>query len=275
MKAIVLIADYGTDSLAVGEVSLALSRHLIAPLPIHVVASRPFSTIHTGFLLDQLQRHLPSGEASQYVFFLNTDPRTHTEAETANAEGSPLYVARLANGAWVVTPNAGHCLSFVKPSIAELWKARCPADGTQFRSRDLFPSVVAAVANGAAAELLDSAQTSVVPDLPAGYVVLHTDNYGNVKTSFTKAEASRLGLGWGDSAVVSMAKREFLVPLRQTIFADKPGELVFAPGSSGSPADPCLELSVRYAGNVEAASAAQLFGSPEPGTPIRIEPAKR
>lgn len=275
MKTIVLIADYGTDSLAVGEVCLSLYRHLASPLPIQVVASRPFNTVHTGFLLDQLQRHLPAGEGANYVFFLNTDPRTHTEAETSNAEGSPLYVAELANGVRVVTPNAGYCLSFVKGSIAKLWKAKCPADGTQFRSRDLFPRIVAAVADGAAAELQEPAQVDVVPDRPAGFLVLHTDNYGNIKTSFTKAEADRLGLSWGDSVVVSMSQREFLVPLRQTIFADKPGELVFAPGSSGDPADPCLELSVRYAGSVEAASAGQLFGFPEPGTAIKIEPAKR
>ncbi|MDO8622266.1 MAG: SAM-dependent chlorinase/fluorinase [bacterium] len=267
MRSLIFIADYGTDPLAVTEAMIAIRQHARATFSVDVVASRPFNTVHTGFLLDQLQRGF-GADGTHAVFYLNTDPRTQTTAATVAAAGSPLVAAQLQNGAWVITPNAGHCLSFVRGAIARLAAIHVAADGSQFRSRDVFPRAVAAALDEALTPLLGSdLPLSTIPSLSDEPVVLHYDNYGNVKTSCTQRTLSALGCSWGDEVRVRIGGHEFRVPMLQTIFADRPGRMVLAPGSSGDVGAPYFELSVRFSGDASVSAAAE-FGWPEPGTPV-------
>ncbi|MFH1430440.1 MAG: hypothetical protein ABIG71_02865 [Candidatus Uhrbacteria bacterium] len=271
MQHLILIADYGDDDLASTEAVLATRRQTTVDFTVDVVATRPFNTIHTAFLLDQLHRGVPSDRGSEYTFFLNTDPRTQTEDGVHAAEGAPLVIATLDSGVRVVTPNAGLCLSLVRNRITSLALAHCDAAGSQFRSRDLFPTVVAAILNGDTASVTGNLLSiERVPTMPPDFVLLHTDNYGNMKTSFTARDREKLGLTWGAEVQVHFAGKSMRVPVVENIFAKPAGTLVFAPGSSGDPANPFFEFSLRYSGNCTS-SAASIFGNPEPGSDIEFQ----
>ncbi|MEK7510507.1 MAG: hypothetical protein AAB567_03080 [Patescibacteria group bacterium] len=271
MKSLVFICDYGEDSLATGEVLAAIQKNARAPFPVFVLAARPLNTIHTGFLLDQMQRNLEREMADSIVFFLNTDPRTHTKEPILQGNGAPLFAAKLANGALVLSPNAGHCLSFVKDKISSLRIISLPEAKTQFRSRDLFSSFVAKALLG---ELEESAGSPVsleeIPGLPKEPFIVHIDNYGNIKISYSLAEKERDRIQWGDKVKVRMGEREAEAQAAPSIFAVPPGTLAFAPGSSGDPQNPYFELSLRFQGTLRQ-SAAKVFGWPEPGDNIEIQ----
>lgn len=272
MKQIVFIADYNDDTLAMSEAMLAV-RQLVQKSPnitITPIASRPFNTVHTGFLLAQCNRHLSSAQAKETIFYVNTDPRTHTKKATVAAAGSPLLIAILNNGARVVTPNAGHCLSFVKKDITHLYKAPVSDRGSQFRSRDVFPKAVAGVVDGTIRfATLEEESVDRVQDVPENSVVLHVDNYGNVKTSLTKKDLTQTGLSVGDTIKVRVGKRAVRVVVSDTIFGHQPGTVVLAPGSSGVKNDPYYELSVRFNGKADASGRAS-FHNPEPGIEVKI-----
>lgn len=270
MKSIFLIADYGSDDLATTEVVSALRNLLSEPVFIERVAARAFNTLNTGFLLEQLERGLSSDQASQAVFFLNTDPRTHTKDVAAKAEGSGLYAAVLESGATVISPNAGYCLSFIKEKIEKLSVVNLPAAGTQFRSRDIFPHAVVPAVEGRLEEVLGTeVSLDLIPDLPKGFFVLHNDNYGNIKTSYTKRDLEEARYSEGDIIRVLIGSKEYEACIASTIFTIPPGNLVCAPGSSGDPQNPYIETSLRYNGNPKE-SAAVLFDWPEPGTTVII-----
>lgn len=270
MPHLILIADYGSDGLASTEAILATRRAAATPFTVDLVASRPFNTIHTAFLLDQLHRGIPKGRGADTTFFLNTDPRTQTENGVAAAEGAPLVIATLDTGAHIVTPNAGHCLSLVRPRITSLALARCSAAGSQFRSRDVFPAVVGAVIDGNVAAVTgDTLSIDHVPPMPPEFIVLHIDNYGNVKTSFTERDRMTLGIAWGEEIELQLGATTMRIPVVENIFAESAGSLVFAPGSSGDRTNPGFEVSLRYAGDCSA-SAGAVFGHPEPGSNFAV-----
>lgn len=269
-KSLILIADYGVDSLATTEAILAVRRRTTIPFSADTVASRPFNTLHTGFLADQLQRGFPQGEGRNTVFYLNTDPRTQTTEATIAAAGSSLVVAELRNGAIIVTPNAGYCLSYVKGSIIRLAEINVAAAGSQFRSRDIFPIAVAhALSETLAGITGKELSIDTIPDPPKAFTVLHIDNYGNIKTSFTHRAFEAGGMVWGGAVRVRLAGVTMDATVSPTIFGSIPGKLVLAPGSSGDQENPFFELSIRYDGDCRI-SAGSSFGWPEPGSVLEI-----
>lgn len=250
-----------------------MKRNTKIPFLFTSVASRPFNTVHTGFLLDQLERGLNPLEAKKTVFFLNTDPRTHTKKEMPNSDGSPLLLLTLKSGAVVVSPNAGYCLSFIKERINRCEEITLDTSGTQFRSRDIFPLVVSKALEGTVpAKWRKLTSLDIIPKIPQSNFVLHVDNYGNVKTSITKKRLKELGLNFGDDISIKIGKTKVSAVIQKSIFAGRPGELVFAPGSSGNKEDHYCELSLRFGGDVSK-SGGSSTGWPEPGTEIRIEKA--
>lgn len=270
MKSLVFIADYGSDALATSEVLEAIRRFAGAPFFVHVVASRPFNTINTAFLLEQLHRGMDENQVKQTVFFLNTDPRTHTKEVVHAAGGSIFVVAYLRGGAVVMTPNAGYCLSLVKQNIEKLVEVRVAADGTQFRSRDIFSPVVARALTGDIAPFLGSELSAEerVPDIPSGIFLLHNDNYGNMKLFLQKKALELQKIYEGDEITIQIGQqRKEGVRVASTIFTVLPGTMALAPGSSGPKDNPYYELSVRFDGDVKQ-SAADAFGWPEPGEQI-------
>ncbi len=135
--------------------------------------------------------------------------------------------AMLADGVLVVGPNAGHAFSFVRDEALALREVGVDATGSQFRSRDFFPQLLARIVGGDEACLGDRLAPEAVAELPARRVV-YVDGYGNLKTSWFSAPAAsgdriEVTIG-GQSAVATVSDGTFEVPV---------GEMAFAPGSSG------------------------------------------
>jgi hypothetical protein len=80
------------------------------------------------------------------LIYHNVAPREDdAEARRGNA-GERLAYARLPTGVRVIGVNAGWAFSFVRDAAEELRWAAAPAEGSQFRSRDLFPQAASAIA---------------------------------------------------------------------------------------------------------------------------------
>lgn len=220
-----LIADYGTGDPAFAEVT----QRLLMALPssqISLLSVPPFSTLATGFWIAQLG--LNPGPAERLIYH-NCAPRKDDSQPRSDNEGEGLTYALLLNGVKVVGVNAGYTLSFIKDHAEMLRTVKVSRGGSQFRSRDVFPSAAAAIAKEDFSVLGEPLNPSQIPSAPTDRVAW-IDGYGNIKTTIPahtidlKAE-SKVIVRVGD--VVSDAvysDGSFKVP---------EGTLAFAPGSSG------------------------------------------
>ena len=82
------------------------------------------------------------------IIYHNVAPRADDEEARSGNAGERLAFARLATGVRVIGVNAGHAFSFVLMHKEELRWAAVAAEGSQFRSRDLFPQAAGAIALG-------------------------------------------------------------------------------------------------------------------------------
>src|SRR5918998_5237124 len=139
-----IIADYGHGDLAFAEVVQRIksllpdAEPLLTPVP-------PFATLAAGFCVAQLGLNpAPAGT----LIYHNVAPRQDTpEARGGNA-GERLAFARLPTGVRVIGVHAGYTFSFVRDLAEDLRWAAVPAEGSQFRSRDLFPQAAGGIAVG-------------------------------------------------------------------------------------------------------------------------------
>src|SRR3954469_14687649 len=221
-----VIADYGpTGDLAFAEVVQRLKRHLPDAEPV-LTPVPPFATLAAGFCVAQLG--LSEAPAGTLVYH-NVAPRQDVEeAREANA-GERLAFARLPTGVRVVGVNAGHAFSFVRDAAEELRWASVAAEGSQFRSRDLFPQAAAAIALGRPDALAEPIDRASIPDVPPGRVA-YVDGYGNVKTTFERGVIRETG---ASTIRVRIGETEQEALVSDGSFAVAPGQLALAPGSSG------------------------------------------
>jgi S-adenosyl-l-methionine hydroxide adenosyltransferase len=217
-----VIADYGHNDLAFAEVIQRLKTHLPDAEPV-LTPVPPFATLAAGFCVAQLGlNEAPAGT----LIYHNVAPREDdTEARSGNA-GERLAYARLPTGVRVIGVNAGWTFSFVRDAAEELRWAAVPAEGSQFRSRDLFPQAAGAIALGRPEALADRIAAGDIADVPEARVA-YVDGYGNIKTTIRSAPkgARSVRVHIGDvtlDAIVSDGS-----------FAVQPRQLAFAPGSSG------------------------------------------
>lgn len=224
-----LIADYGSGDPAFAEVA----QRLLMLLPqggLNLVSVPPFSTLATGFWIAQLG--LNPGPSERLIYH-NCAPRQDNPEARSNNEGEGLTYALLPNGVKVVGVNAGYTLSFIKHHAKVMHLVNVSRGGSQFRSRDVFPTAAAAIANDDLSLLGDTLPPEQIPDAPLDRVAW-IDGYGNIKTtipsdSVTLEPLAKVIVRIGD--VVSDAiysDGSFKVP---------EGTLAFAPGSSGWGAD--------------------------------------
>jgi S-adenosylmethionine hydrolase len=218
-----IIADYGHGDLAFAEVVQRIKLHLPDAEPV-LTSVPPFATIAAGFCIAQLGLNAaPPGT----IIYHNVAPREDDDEVRANNAGERLAFARLPTGVRVVGVNAGHAFSFVRELAEELRWAAVPAEGSQFRSRDLFPQAAAAIAVGEPDALDKTIDRGDIPDVPRDRVA-YVDGYGNVKTSIPNRgakKASRVRVRIGDVELEAVAS--------DGSFSVEPGQLAFAPGSSG------------------------------------------
>ena len=255
-----LVADFGVGDLAFAEVAQRLKRRLPqAELVLTVVP--PFATLAAGFVSAQLAlNEAPAGT----VVFHNVAPRRDDERPRTDNAGERLVAARLPGGGCVVGVNAGHAFSFFRQAGVELRYVRAASAGSQFRSRDVFPDAVAAVARGEPASLLEPVEPGAVPPVPEGRIA-YIDGFGNLKTTL----AAPSDFAPGSQVRVRIGGQEQTAFVRGGSFSVPAGTLAFAPGSSGW-ARPggghvrFMELFLR------GGSAAEAFGRPAVGARVEV-----
>lgn len=256
-----IIADYGFGDLAFAEVVQRIKFYLPDAEPM-LTPVPAFSTLAAGFCVAQLGlNEAPPGT----IIYHNVAPREDDDqARTSNA-GERLAFAQLPTGVRVIGVNAGHAFSFVRDLALDLRWAAVAAEGSQFRSRDLFPQAAAAIALGQPKALVEQIQPSDIPDVPLNCIA-YIDGYGNLKTTI-KDDANIIHDGSIVHVRIGDVDQQAIAS--DGSFAVESGQLAFAPGSSGwtnaqGGQTRWIELFLR------GGNAWESFGRPSVGTPIQI-----
>jgi hypothetical protein len=256
-----IIADYGNGDLAFSEVVQKILFYLPDAEP-NLLSVPPFSTLAAGFCIAQLGLNdAPEGT----LIYHNVAPRRDDPAARNRNAGERLTFARLSNGVRVIGVNAGYTFSFVRSSIEDLRLASVSAEGSQFRSRDLFPRAAAAIAFGHPNALGESLELKTIPEIPSA-AIAYIDGYGNIKTTIPAQKHSEPTAG---SVRVRIGNTEREAITARGSFQVPSGKLAFSPGSSG-----WTDARGNQLGWMELflrdGSAWKAFGSPEIGAEIQI-----
>jgi S-adenosylmethionine hydrolase len=255
-----VIADFGHADLAFAEVSQRL-KCLLPEAQLVLTSVPPFATLAAGFCVAQLGLN----EAPENtLIFHNVAPRRDNKEARQNNDGERLAYALLPNGVKVVGVHAGFAFSFLRDVATKFHYVNVPSAGSQFRSRDLFPQGVAAVAKGyseAFAETMPKEHVSRIPEERVAYV----DGFGNIKTTFRAGEYKV-----GSSLQVTLNNITQKAVISDGSFSVPQGALTFSPGSSGwtTPTGQVrwMELFLR------GGSAAQIFALPANAETITLTP---
>ena len=261
-----IIADYGHGDLAFAEVVQRIKSYLPDAEPM-LTPVPAFSTLAAGFCVAQLGlNRAPAGT----LIYHNVAPRTDQEEAREDNAGERLAFLRLPTGVRVIGVNAGHAFSFVRDAVEEMRWASVAAEGSQFRSRDLFPQAAAAIALGEPDALGEEVRAEDVPGVPPNRIA-YIDGYGNLKTTIKfdphdNHQGSLIRVRIGHVEQVAIAS--------DGSFAVEHGHMAFAPGSSGwrnkqGEAIRWLELFLR------GGNAWEAFGRPAVGDPVQIARAVR
>lgn len=257
-----IIADYGQGDLAFAEVVQRMRVYLPDAEPL-LTPVPPFATLAAGFCVAQLGlNEAPAGT----IIYHNVAPREDDDAARVDNAGERLAFARLPTGVRVIGVSAGHTFAFVRDMADELRWAAVPAEGSQFRSRDLFPQAAAAIALGQPEALGEVIDPAVIPVVPAACVA-YIDGYGNLKTTL-KSTTTLPPVGTRVPVRIGDVMQEAVVS--DGSFAVAPGQLALAPGSSGwtmASGESCrwMELFLR------GGNAAELFQHPPIGAGIMLD----
>lgn len=261
-----LIADYGDDN-ARNEVIAALRAKFGTDPDILCTDIENFNTVQNGFWIAQHALAAPRG--LKVLVYHNVAPRKDDKNPRVDNRGEALIGLRLKNGNVIVGPNSGHSLSFVPANqVGECFEIFVGGK-SQFRSRDVFIEPAFEFwYRSTTLEGLSVDPTQVASPL-TDPVVVHVDNYGNVKTNITSVNAEP-----GDILRISVGKMVVEAVLAGGAFHQAEGQLGFVPGSSGW-SDPFYEIFLR---GHSAADYIELHSNNEskihPGDPVTISLAR-
>ncbi len=277
---VVTIGDYGRSELASLEVQDRIEAEFDANgLEIKscaYYAVQAFNTIAAGFSLAQLA--LTTRQTDCKVFFVNVAPRDDNAKPRVNNEGEGFVYVKLYNGVEIFAVNSGHTLSFVKDAAIEMREINVRREGSQFRSRDIFPPAMAAILAGDKTLLGKAIDPATIPDKSElENVICHIDGYGdgdgygNLKVYVNPAELEKIK---GKDVFIAIADRAGAPRTHQAhvterIFDVARGEIAFAKAGSsgwqekaGGPRLTFAEVVVR------SGDAYERFGRPKVGTKI-------
>ena len=251
-----LIADYGVNDPAFAEVTQRLLLHL-PQAQIHCLSVPPFNTLATGFWVAQLG--LNPGPENRIIYHNCAPRRDNIEARVDN-EGEGLTYVVLPNGVKVVGVWAGYTLSFLREAATSLYNVQVSRGGSQFRSRDVFPQAVAALAHGHLDILGSAIAPQDIPSVPADRIAW-ADGYGNLKTTIP---AHTVQLQPMTQVTVQVGDVVSDAVYSDGSFDVPEGTLAFAPGSSGweIPGQPKIRWMELF---LRGGNAWQRFGQPRPG----------
>ena len=253
-----VVADYGGGDLAFAEVCQRLKMH-IPEATLHVTPVPAFDTVSAGFCVAQLA--LTEGPDERVVFH-NVAPRADTPDPRPGNQGERLVCAELAGRVLVMGPNSGHTFSFIRDEALSLREVPVGDVGSQFRSRDFFPELLARILRGDG-RLGDQIAADAVAAIPQRCIV-YVDGYGNLKTSWFAAP-----VGNGERVEITIGGQRALATVTDGTFEVPMGELAFAPGSSGwtTRSGEALRFFEVF---LRGGSAARRFGSPSAGAPVEV-----
>ncbi|MDZ4836983.1 MAG: hypothetical protein SGJ27_24640 [Candidatus Melainabacteria bacterium] len=258
-----LVCDYkDPGDLAWSEILSALADEIPSSVRLIQTCVDSFDTVGTGFTVAQLARRARKSQGSN-LLFVNCAPRRDNRSARSDNEGEGLVHVTLDNNAEILAVNSGFSLSFVKPYIKKITATKASAKGSQFRSRDNFPSVLAKCLAGDYGFLGDVLTLDAVPDAPPS-AVAYLDSFGNIKTSIRTGSPLLSSLSAGNRVRVIIGNTVRYATVTGGSFSVPEGELAFAPGSSGYEA-PYWELFKR------GGSAWSEFGGPKTGSNIEVE----
>ncbi len=271
-----VIADYGKGDAAFAEVAQFIDAY-VPGVRIHTISVEPYSTIQTGFWVNQMalndkklrERFKLEGKdvearTGKSYLYVNTAPRRDDSGPRRDNDGEKLVYARLATGLEIVGVFSGETFSFVKPLInifREFDPDKVPTNGSQFRSRDIFPEALGKIVAGEYSVLGKELAIASIPE-PSGGRIGHRDKYGNIKLTTKESEAGELRPGDMISIEIGGKKKDAI--FTAGMFSVNHGSLCLAPGSSGQVGDRYLEIS-RRGGN-----AWKDFGKPRIETEVRL-----
>lgn len=257
-----VIADYGDlHDLAFAEVTQSLHYEIKdIDAALHTFAVPAFDTIATGFALAQTAINSRLGK--RHKFYVNTAPRKDDLSPRQKNSGEGLVYARLVNDVEIVAVNSGYSLSFVKPAAKEIRLINCSREGSQFRSRDVFPPAFGRIVHGDYSALGEDVSDSI-PEVPAN-VVCYTDGYGNMKCSVAPERLEELK---GQDIILNVNGRQQVARVADGIFGVADGQFCLSKGSSGW--DLPDGSKVRFSEIVKrGGNAAATFGKAPGGIPI-------
>jgi hypothetical protein len=262
-----LICDYAPGDLAWAEICSSLSAKLPTNAHIHITSVGSFDTIATGFTLAQLGLANNDSKPNNLLLFANCAPRKDRKDPRANNEGEGLLYLVLKNNTEAIAVNSGYSLSFVRDEIKELWSVDVKDDGSQFRSRDYFPDIVAKVVNKDYSFKLHSLSPGeIIPKIP-NETIAYIDSFGNLKTTYREGDKFTDSLKSGDRIKVKINNIIRTATVATGTFNVSEGDLAFAPGSSGH--------KKRFWEFFQRGGSAYLeFNHPSVGSKIEIEISK-
>lgn len=255
---IIVISDYGTGDAAFTEVAVQLKK-LIPTADLLQQSVPAFSTLNTGFWIAQIA--LNEGLSNMYIYS-NTAPRKEEKEAQANNKGEKLMYAKLKNGFEIVAVNAGYVFSFVKPHIERFCYANSANEGSQFRSRDIFPQAVAQMVTNDEALYGDAASLDMIPDFPPDRIA-SVDGYGNMKLT---TRSSEVAFEPGQKLLIEINGVRHEATFTDGTFNIHEGQVAYAPGSTGH-TDKFMEIFYR------GQSACKLFLHPDAETRVKIRTA--
>jgi hypothetical protein len=300
-----IVADYGGESrnindLAFAEVEdkiddLCVERKIATPI-LKRTSTGAFNTIEAAFLL--AQRGLNKKFGIGHIFYVNVAPRKDDAAARKNNAGEGLACALLPNGTVVIGVNSGHTFSFLAEAGVPIYHVKCSAEGSQFRSRDVFTEpladwlshsgLIAGIARvfGKHDWALKQLQQTFddwsfkgegiprnqIPIIPQDTVV-YIDGYGNLKLN-----RSEIGAQHGATLqITAEASNGTTIPILhgRGIFDVPDGSNIFAPGSSGWGSKGVLREIVHRGGSARSALSKAIGRRIHPGSRFTVDATHR
>jgi hypothetical protein len=262
-----VVTDYAPSGMEFGEINSNLINFLKNPDRIHIQETSvpSLDTIAIGFVIAQ---YALASQNKRVVIYGNAAPRRRSQKAQKNNADHGVKYAKLKNGVEIINVDSEFAFGFIKNEIVEFKDINCPNSGSQFRSRDFFPKIVATIINGDYSVLGKDLNINDIPDIPNNLVAL-TDGFGNVKTTMRQSDLTKMGLKSGDKVNVRLNEVNMSGFISIGGFTVDCGVLAINIGSSGY-GDPFIELFLRVH-NINEKSASAIFNHPFGGDKFSIK----
>ncbi|GEM_PF-2005193 len=211
-----------------------------------------------SFDLSQLARTSIRGAGN--IFFVNCAPRLEQAGKEANNKGENIYLGMLPNGAIVSGVDTSSFMFFrdlVEDGNLDIHKVNIQTDGSQFRSRDIFPWLSGLLGNALIKpakegqwkkdmslnerrefleqfKFIDTTNTVKLDNIPNPdeAIIGRTDLHGNLKLSLSMGDVNKEWLS-GEPLAITIKGQTFETRFYEKMFDAGSGNVGFAIGSSG------------------------------------------